>query len=775
MSEREEAITRVAVLGAGVMGSQIAALLANAGFAVDLLDLAADGDPAGRARAGLARAAQNRPAAFFIPETAGAVNPGSLEDLSCLSRAEWVIEAIVEDLELKRTLLSRVAAAVSPTCVLSSNTSGLSIARLGEGLPPNLRARFLGIHFFNPVRHMRLVELVSGEQTDPALRGRMTRFLEDRLGKGVVACRDTPNFIANRLGVFALMDVLHRLGEGDPPITVEEADAVTGPLLGRPRTASLRLCDLIGLDILVDVARTAHDNLIGERERGVFKPPGFVERMLEAGLLGAKTGGGFYRKADDGIEALDLASFEYRLQQEPALGSLAPAAGIRDLGPRLASAYATACASAAGRLGRFAGGHLDAVLAYAADHVAEMATGLNQVDLAMRWGFNWEAGPFEIIDMIGLSTWTSELERRSRTVPALAAQIERSGPSVYVTRESEDGEGTGRLVYNTACEGHQPLPPSRDDDEFVQRGRVLYENVGGRVLVFDEGVGMILFTGKLNVIGNEGLEIVDRTLDAGFEALVVGGARGNFSAGADLAFVMGLIERAAWSELELYVARFQQAVMGLRHAPIPVVAAPLGLTLGGGCEICLASDLRIPAAELRMGLVETSVGLIPGAGGCKEMARRRQGEGIGEVFDLLCAGRFSDNALQARAWGLLEPDEAMEMNGQRIVQRALSAAASLAQGGYRPPVSGPIKLAGRAALDELDERLRERRAEGDLSAHDHLVGRLLAGVLCGRGSGTSTEQELLDLEREAFLELSQTAATRERIAHMLTTGKPLKN
>ncbi len=768
MSARGGEISRVAVLGAGVMGTQIAALLANAGFDVDLLDLPADGDPAGRARSALARAGNERPPIFFTPDIGLRIRPGSIEDLSCLAEADWVIEAVVEDLSLKGSVLSRISEVISETCVISSNTSGLSIGRLCEVLPAQPRARFLGIHFFNPVRQMRLVEVIPSAHTDSAIVARMTAFVEHSLGKRVVECRDTPNFIANRLGVFALMDALHRMESG--ALSVEEVDAVTGSLLGRPRTATLRLCDLIGLDTLVKVAGTAFVNLGGERQRDVFKPPAFVERMLEAGLLGVKAAGGFYRKVEgSGIEVLDLGSLQYRSSTTPELGALAAATATRDPRMRLQSAYNC---EGGDRLARFARDHLNAVLVYACEHAASMASELTHVDLAMQYGFNWELGPFEMIDAIGSSTWTGGLVQKGMDVPPLMAQINQAGGFIYSTESS----GSGRRAFSMMRHAHEPMPSSDNDEELLETAPVRWENEGARVLERD-GIGIVVFRGKMNVIGVAAQEMIHRALDADFRALVLGGAGGNFSAGADLAHMMALIEDGDWPGLIGYLDRFQRAVMGLRYVPIPVVAAPFGLALGGGCEFCLAVDRCVPAAELSMGLVETRVGLIPGAGGCMEVARRFGSErAIGDAFELVFAGDFSDNALQARAWGLLEPGESIEMNGERVLRSAITVANEMVQAGYHPPESIPFRVAGDTALDALQASLAERCAAGKISEHDQHIGRLLAGVLCGGGGReTSTEQELLELEREAFLDLCHTPATLERMAHMLKSGKPLKN
>ena len=761
-------ISRVAVLGAGVMGSQIAALLANAGFHVDLLDLPAENDSAAMARSGLARIEGARPAVFFTPDCAQRVCPGNLDDLSCLSEVDWVVEAVVEDLSLKKKVLSRVAGAISPSCVVSSNTSGLSIGRLCDVLPPDLRARFLGVHFFNPVRQMKLVELIPSDHTDPAVADRMRAFVEESLGKRVVECRDTPNFIANRLGVFALMDALHRME--DTNLSVDQVDAVTGTLLGRPRSATLRLCDLIGLDTLVKVAGTAYDNLVGERQRGTFKAPEFVEHMMEAGLLGAKAGAGFYRKTDAGIEVLDCAALDYRPSPTPDLGGLGSVLSIRDAGQRLRGVHDC---DAEDEPARFARDHLNAVLSYALEHVDSMASELIHIDEAMKYGFNWELGPFETIDAIGTSNWIRDAEGQGAEVPALITRMDRAGGCAYRT----DDSGFKMSAFSIARGEYRPSLPPQDDAELLRTSKLCWQGEGGSVFDVD-GIGVVVFGGKMNVIGVAALEALHRALDADFRALVVGGANGDFSAGADLARMVRLIEGGDWPELVAYLDRFQQAVMGLRHASIAVIAAPAGLALGGGCEICLGADRRVPAAELRMGLVETSVGLIPGAGGCVELARRcGAGQDIASAFDVVFSGRFSSSAHEAREWRLLEPDDDIQMSGDRILRSALAAADGLAQGGYAPPEDVPFPVAGTTARDSLLGMLEERRKVGEISTHDHLIGRLLADVLSGAKVGKTmcTERELLDLEREAFLELCHTPETLERMVHMLKTGKPLRN
>ncbi len=731
--DSELQIERVAVLGAGAMGSQIAALLANAGLGVDLLDVSEE-----LARAGRERALKSR--AFFLPEIAERVIPGSLEDLSCLEKADWTVEAIVEELGAKRELLGRVEEWARPGLVISTNTSGLSIAQLAAGRSALFCRHFMGIHFFNPPRHMKLVELIPAAQTDPALAALMRRFLEERLGKGVVECLDTPNFIANRLGVFALVDALRRLEEEG--LMVEEVDAVTGPLLGRPRSATLRLCDLIGLDVLARVARTAFENLSAS-ERPLFALPGFVEAMLARGLLGEKSRGGFYRREGERLQTLDLEDFTYRDLAPVDLGELDRAVRLPEMGDRLRAVWGDQ-----GKLGRFARGHLLQVLNYAADHAAKMAGDLVQIDRAMRWGFNWEAGPFELWDLLG----SEELPVLVKEVPPpgrfyLPGQVFSLREGRHVSREEEQG----------------PL----------ERGRALLRNDSASLVEVEEGIGVLVFQGKMNVITPQTLELVIQAAARPLRGLVLWGAGSLFSAGADLKHIAALSEAGQWGQLEEFLRRFQEAIMQLRFAPFPVVAAPRGLTLGGGCEFGLSVGARVAGAELHMGLVESRVGLIPGAGGCKEMARR-QGPKIAPAFRMLLAGQFSENALQARQWGMLDEGDGVVMGEDRVLEAALERVRGLASG-YARPQPAAIPVPGEAGREELEHWLKEQGEA--LAPHDRMVGLALARVLCG-GEGPAREvdeQRLLDLEREEFLGLCGTQATRARIEHLLKTGKPLRN
>ena len=759
---KDGGIERVAVLGAGVMGSQIAALMANAGLEVDLLDLPQGSDEAGRARAGLESLGRLRPSPLFLPDAAERIHPGSLSGTPELTRVQWVVEAVVEDLQVKRSLFERIAPGLGSSTLLTSNTSGLSIAALAEGLPADLRRRFLGVHFFNPPRYMKLVELIPGPGTDPSRMEEMSTFLRSRLGKGVVACRDTPNFIANRLGLFAVMDALRRM-EADG-LTVEEVDAVTGPVLGRPRSATLRLCDLIGLDTLVHVARTARDGLEHDPGRGVFEPGDGMRAMVEAGLLGEKAGSGFYRRGEGGIEAIDLATLGYRARR-----SVRPPLPIRGhLGERLA-----AVAVGEDRLARFARDHLFATLGYCAVCAAEVADSLEDIDRVLRWGFHWEAGPFEQIDLIGAGVLIKGLEEAGTEPPELLARIAASGAGrVY------GGDSGKRSVMAPDGGGHRPLrasgPPA--DEDLLSGAEVLRQCETARLVRLGDGAAAIELRGKLNVLGPGSLAFTrDIVAEGGFDLLVLTGAGEHLSAGADLRYVLQRIDAGAWAELDTYLQLFQQATAGVRYAPMPVVTAARGLALGGGCEFNLSAASRVAAAELRLGLVETRIGVVPGAGGCKEMVRRFGAE-VDAFLPALQEGRMSDNALQARAWGFLDDSDDIRLDGDRLLEAAVTRARELISGGWSPPQHRDLPVAGPDVLERLHAGIDAGAAEGRLGAHDAVVGKALARVVCGGGArGTISEQGLLDLEREAFLELCGTEATRARIAHMLETGKPLRN
>lgn len=754
-------VHRVVVLGAGVMGAQIAALAANAGLDVDLLDLPDGDDPAGRARLGIERLRAMRPAPLFLPSLADHIRPGSLTDVEPLRRADWVIEAVVEDLETKRQLLAQIEPHLSATAILSSNTSGLPIASLSEALSPSVQQRFLGIHFFNPPRFMKLVEVIAGPMTDPVLVEGMSALCQSRLGKSVIPCRDRPNFIANRLGIFAVTDALHRMQ--DHGLTVEQVDAATGPLLGRPRSATLRLCDLIGLDTLLHVAATSHDGIEPHPGHERLAAPSSVRQLVDAGHLGSKSGAGFYRKGEQGIEAARWSGAQISYAPVQQVETDLPSRG--SIEQRLDAVFASA-----DPLARYAREHLLAVLAYSAACAPEIAFGLEDVDRAMCWGFNWEIGPFGIIDHLGTARVIDGIAAQGIDVPPLLEQIAQADPPRAIEPSGVfDLSGSGSRRVARAV-------PATDEQRLAQ-GTVAAQTDGAQcVSLQPDGFDVVQLRGKLNTLPPDVLRFIqDSVSSTQAEIVILHGAGGTFSAGADLKYVLGLIENADWDALEQYLQLFQQTTSALRYAAVPVVSAATGLALGGGCELCLTSAGRVLAGELRMGLVETKVGVIPGAGGCKEMVRR-VGADIESTFATLQVGAMSDSALQARDWGFIEDEDPVLLDTERLLVAAHHHGLQLLKNGWTPPLPAPLPVAGLAALARIEHELEQQQTAGTLTEHDVTVGRALAWTLCGGGeTGAVDEQHLLDCERESFLRLCGMQATRERIEHMLRTGKPLRN
>jgi 3-hydroxyacyl-CoA dehydrogenase len=721
-------IRRAAVLGAGVMGAQIAGLLANAGLEVLLLDRPdADGTDSIAAQA-LDLIQQGRSPALYDPALAARIKTGTFENLAPLSQVDWIVEAVVEDLEAKRQLYGQIETHLAPHTVLSTNTSGLSIEVLAASLAASVRQRFLGVHFFNPPRHMKLVEVVPHKKSDADLVAAMVNWLAEDLGKGVVLGRDTPNFIANRVGVFAIMDVLHRMGDR----SVEQVDALTGSLIGRPRSATLRLCDIIGLDTLAKVSRTAFDNLAEDPWRSRFALPGRVGQMIEAGQLGLKVQGGFYRKGIDSIEALQPDGSSYAPLLEVGLGDLAPTAKVKNWQERLRLIWQTP-----GTEADFIRQHLLEVLLYAAYHAEEIAETPEAIDQAMRWGFNWQAGPFQIWDAVGMDA-----------VLAAAAQAKLPVPQWVLSKGGALDKNSSKLLYNQDGTINLPGALKRSvnkapvQHDVLDPAQALDQVDGAYLLQAKEGVGIVVLRGKLNILGQPTLEFLDRAFDnPDLGALVICGSGGNFSAGADLKYMAGLVEAQRWDELEHFVRRFQQTAMHLAHAVKPVVVAAQGLVLGGGCEFCLASTARVFAAESRIGLVETQVGLVPGGGGCKEMVRAYPDK-LDQVLTVLLAGKISDNAYQARSQGLVGEGDVIVLNAARIVDIALEKALALmAQSSATE--SGPIEglrdgsqltVSGDDAFETLKLQID---AQAGLSEHDRYIGHKLAHVLSGGGGGTS--------------------------------------
>ena len=731
----------VAVLGAGTMGTQIAAHLANAGVPSLLLDVTAD-----VARDGLKRARALKPDPFFTADGAALIETGAFDtDLPRLADADWIIEAVVEQIEIKQALLERVDSVRRAGTIVSSNTSGIPIGALADGRSEEFKRHWLGTHFFNPPRYLHLLEVIPTGDTDRAVVERVTWFADHRLGKGVVVAKDTPNFIANHIGVYGVVQVLGALESGQ--YTIEEIDAITGPALGRPKSATFRTMDIAGIDVFAHVAK----NL-------TLELPPLVEALVARGWVGEKAGQGFYKrdKATKEILTLDPATMSYRPKQAVRLPALEAARSIDDAGTRIKTLFL-----GKDKVGQFLRDTLAPTLAHTACVAPDIAYSIDDVDRAMRWGFGWELGPFEILDAIGPHEALGAVCPPGRTRFRETA-VPPAGADLLILASAKD------------------------------RQRVVRRNAGASLVDLGDGVLALEFHSKMNAIGGDTVQMLNagvKEAAAHFAALVVGNEAQNFSAGANLMLVLLEAQESNWDEIDLMIRAFQEATQALRYADVPVIVAPAGLTLGGGCEIALHGDRVQAAAESYIGQVEVSVGLIPGGGGTKEMLARAV-EGlprnhpdplpqVQRVFETIGFAKVSTSAADARRLGFLAKTDRVTMNRERLLADAKEYALERVREGHQRPAPRAGILVGgegiRAAL-ELGVHLAWRA--GRISDHDGVVGRALANVLAGGSlphQTTVSEQYLLDLEREAFLKLCGERKTLERSQHTLKTGKPLRN
>jgi len=715
-------IRQAAILGAGTMGAQIAAHFANAGIPSWLLDVTREA-----AREGLDRAKALKPDPFFTPATHALIKTGGFdEDLNAITQCDWIVEAVVERLDIKQSLFSRIEPVRRPDAIVSSNTSGIPVSALADGRSVAFRQHFLGTHFFNPPRYLRLLEVIPNADTDPAVLDAVVTFADDRLGKGVVVAKDTPNFIANHLGLFGVMQVFRALGTGD--YTIEEIDAITGPAIGRPKSATFRTMDIAGIDVLAHVARNLADRLESPADRSLFDLPPLVAELVTRGWVGAKAGQGFYKKAADGeILTLDPAAMEYRPKQAVRLPSLDAARSIDDVGERIRTLV-----NGHDKVGQFLRATLVPTLEYAERVAPQIAHERGDVDNAMRWGFGWELGPFETLKRLG-------------------------------------------------SESTRIATPSKS---------VVKKNAGASLVDLGDGVLCVEFHSKMNAIGGDTIQMLQagvKEASANFAALVVGNDAVNFSAGANLMLLLLESQEGNWDEVDLMVRAFQGATMALKYADVPVVVAPAGLALGGGCEIALHADRVQAAAETYIGLVEVGVGLIPAGGGTKEMlARAMEGSApsadplplVQRVFETIGFAKVSTSGSDAKRLGYLRDADGITMNRDHLKRDAKAIALGRVPAYVRPQPRTAIRVGGRSLFATLKLGVHLAWRGGRISDHDALIGRKLAWILAGGDlphAGALTEQQVLDLEREAFLSLCGERKTQERIAHTLKTGKPLRN
>jgi 3-hydroxyacyl-CoA dehydrogenase len=776
-------IHKLVVLGAGTMGAQIAAHAAAYGLDVVLLDIVPPGaaDRSALAKKALEGLRKLRPSPLHLAEHTALIRPGNLEDdLGQLKDADWVFEAVLEDLEIKRQLFAKVAPLAKKTAVVTSNTSGLGIAAMTAHLPAEFRKRFLGTHFFNPPRYLKLLETIPGPETDPELLQAMEVFCDRVLGKGVVRCKDTPNFIGNRIGSYGLGVVFQAMMDLD--LTIEEADTLTGPAIGRPKSATFRTCDIAGVDVCVKVSSNLYDAVPNDPERAVFRYPDFMKVMLERKWLGEKTGIGFYKRDGKEILTLDWKTLEHRERRKPKIASLEAAQNVAEIGPRLQQILAGKDTAA-----QFLWRALASTSLYAASLVPEISDDIVSVDHAMEWGYGWGMGPFRTMDAVGVEALVSRARGEGRTIPPLLEKLLASGRKSFY--EEKDGAAT---MFGPT--GVVPVPQREgvvQVSAVKAKSGVRKKNAGASLVDLGDGCGLVEFHSKMNALGADTFAMLAsaaKEAKAHFDALVIGNQGENFSVGANLMLVLLGAQEEEWDELELSVRQFQNANMALKYADIPVVVAPFGMTLGGGCEVTLHGDRVRCSAETYMGLVEVGVGVIPAGGGTKEMALRALDRCAGvegadpfafikRAFDTIAFAKVSLSGAEALRT-FLTPADTVSPNPDRLIADAKQVALGLARAGYRPgrPRTN-IPVLGRPALTTFRMGIYNAAQGGFISEQDALIATKVATILCGgdREPGTATEQHFLDLEREAFMSLLGTRKTLERIQHMLKTGKPLRN
>jgi len=807
-------IRKVAVLGAGTMGARIAAHLANAGVPASLLDMVPpDADGAARnkiAEAGLAGAIKSKPAAFFDAPLAKLIRVGNFDDdLKLVGEADWVIEAVVENLEAKRELLRRVEKVRRPGTIVTTNTSGLPVHKIAEGFSDDFRRNWFGTHFFNPPRYMRLLELIPTPESDRAAMDAIARFCDVRLGKGVVIAKDTPNFIANRIGTFGVLNTMRIMQEMG--LSIEEVDALTGSAIGWPRSATFRTIDMVGLDILGHVVRNMTENVRDERSE--LKLPAFFQQMLERKMLGDKTKAGFYKKqkSASGEEerlGLDWKTLEYRPRQKPKFAALEMAKNVESTPERLRMLLGfDGGAGAKTKEGQFLWTSLSDLWTYAANRIPEISDTVVEIDRAMRLGFNWELGPFELWDAVGVPASVERMKKEGKPVAANVEKLLASGNQSWY--QDAPGRKYFDLGYGHAGEGAratqyvpEEVPAGVWSVTIAKKSNgVVKKNAGASLVDLGDGVGCIEFHSKMNSIGGDAVQLVtqvlkpDSTLGENFEAFVIANDGQHFSVGANIMLLLMAVQEGDWDEVEMAIRAFQAMTQAVKFSPKPVVSAPFNMALGGGCEISLHAAARQPHAELYMGLVEVGVGLLPGGGGCKEMLLRaldsanavRPGgrgesvemmEALKRTFETVAMAKVSTSAVEARNLAFLSDGDEITMNRERVLSDAKARAKDLARGYRAPSPRTDIPAPGESVLATLKLGVHLMRQGEFISDHEVKIGNKVAEVLCGGAVSPGTpvsEQYILDLEREAFKSLCGEKKTQERIQYTLKTGKTLRN
>ncbi len=791
----QQTIRRAGVIGAGVMGSGIAAHFANAGIEVVLLDIvppnltdAEKSNPAARnkfAAGGLDKAIKSKPAAFFHKNNARLVSVGNTEDhLDKLASCDLIIEAIIEQMDAKRALFARLEATIPAHCIVASNTSGLRISEMMQGRSEAFKKRFLVMHFFNPVRYMKLLELVAGPDTDPATVEQIRRFGEDALGKGIVFGKDTPNFVGNRIGTHAMLAGIHQmLKDGLAP---EDVDNITGTPMGHPKSASFRTADLVGLDTLAHVTKNCFDSLVDDEEREVFKLPAFITTMLEKKLLGDKVRSGFYKRGPGGkkdMQTFDPISLDYRKKggNEEIKTFTKEVSKIEDVKERVQ----TLCKDT-GPAGTFAWKCISRSLAYSARRIPEIADSIVAIDDAMKWGYNWELGPFETWDALGFTETTARMEKDGIALPASIQKMKAAGATSFYKGEQIWDLVQGKYVARA-------IDPRNATFEILKRGAApVLTNDGADAWDLGDGVLGLTFKTKANSIDPDVIQMLhDATAlaERDFKAMIVANSGEHFCVGANLLLVMMAAGAGEFEQIRTMVKGYQDATQRMKYARVPVVSAPYGYTFGGGLELCMGSTAVQAAAETYCGLVEVGVGLIPGGAGTLNMLWRAlenipEGanvntyEYVTTVFKNIALAKVATSAEEAKAFGYFRRTDGVSFDRARQVTEAKKLALGLAGSGYHPPIPRAYVLPGESGIATLSMMVDTLVAGGYASEHDAKIARKLAEVLCGGVSGAShevTESEILELEREAFLSLCGETKSQERMQHMLMKNTPLRN
>lgn len=782
MTERVET---AAVLGAGVMGMGIAAHLASAGIRVHLLDIVPKEGPRNAIAAGaLQKALKAKPAVFLDARAAALVTPGNFDDdLGRLAECDLVVEAVVENLAIKKSLFAKVEKVIGGETILASNTSGLSIAGMFEDLSPGLRERCCVMHFFNPVRYMKLLEVVRGPDTSDATMKKVDAIGE-LLGKGLVFGKDTTNFVANRIGTYSMMHIIRAMKKHG--LSIEQVDKIAGPATAKPKTGVFKLGDLVGLDTMGHVAQNCYDTLTDDPEREMFAVPEEMKALAAAGALGRKTGAGFYKKVGKEVLVFDFDKKDYRPQEKVRFDSLGAVRNIEDPGERLKALIGHEDAAA-----KLAWENLAATLVYSARLVPEIADDVVNVDRAMKWGFNWDLGPFEMWDAIGVRASVERMTKEGIEVPAnVMAMLESGRESFY------EGGTKAPTFFDLVKKKVSPVPVDPRHLTFAalkaDPSKVVKKNLGASLVDIGDGVVALEVHTKMNTIDDDVIKMLHAAKEVAekdFDALVIANDGGNFGAGANLMLIVMGASSGQWDMIEKAIGGLQQALQGLRYAKVPVVAAPYGLTLGGCAEIAMAADACQAYAETYMGLVEVGAGLIPAGGGCLRMVERWMGSTDGVDTSVLlpfaaapslniAMAKVATGAPEAKTMRYLREDDGISMSRDLLLYQAKQRALGLAGAGYRPALPRTYRAAGLDAAASIKMSIWGMKEGHFASEHDALVAGKVAHTLCGGNvaQGTLiTEQDILDLEREAFLSLCGEQKTQERIQALLTTGKPLRN